>query len=86
MARSLFSSTVAYCPRSGLGPRRKTVKSTNRRLLRFSALGLLPLGMLITGVAAAVVPPAAAILAAGAVVTAGLFIVPLQRSFIRTLD
>src|SRR5205807_10504064 len=35
---------------------------------------LLPLGMLITGVAAAFVPPAA-ILAAGAVVTAGPFIV-----------
>jgi MFS family permease len=50
-----------------------------------SAFGLLPLGMLIVGVAAAYVPPGA-ILAAGAVGVAGLFIALLSRSFIQTLD
>jgi len=41
--------------------------------------------MLIVGVAAAYVPPDA-ILAAGAVVTAGLFTALLPRKFIRMLD
>jgi MFS family permease len=50
-----------------------------------SAFGLLPLGMLMTGVGAAFVPPAA-ILAAGAIGTAGLFIALLRRNFIRMLD
>ncbi|MDQ6669970.1 MAG: MFS transporter [Chloroflexota bacterium] len=50
-----------------------------------SAFGLLPLGMLLTGVAAAFLPPGA-ILAAGAVGTAGLFIALLPRTFIQMLD
>jgi MFS family permease len=50
-----------------------------------SAFGLLPLGMLIVGIAAAYVPPGA-ILAAGAVGTAALFIAFLPRDFIKMLD
>jgi MFS family permease len=50
-----------------------------------SAFGLLPLGMLITGVAAGFFPPGA-ILGAGAVCTAALFIAVLPRNFIQMLD
>jgi DHA3 family tetracycline resistance protein-like MFS transporter len=51
-----------------------------------AAFGLLPLGMLLTGVAAAAFVAPGVILVAGALGTAGLFIGLLPRNFIRLLD